>query len=332
MTRILTPSLTRRAFAGASVLLAPGWAQASTELQRETRPLMGTQVRVLVPGRRDDVAPALADCWAQMQRLEALLSRYRTDNPLAALARAAGRSPVAVPPEVLAVLRAARERSEQTGGAFDVTVGAYQDWHFEAGQAPALPTAQRLAEQRRVVDWRAIEIDGTQVLLNRPGMRLDLGGIAKLPILEAGLQALRRHGVRDALVDGGGDIGAMGRLDGRAWRVGLRDPLTPDRMLGVVAVEDGWVASSGDYERGFVQGGRRYHHILDPRTGWPTQGVRGLSLLAQDARALNGLGAALMVRGGAPSVAALGAGVEGVLVHADGRRWQSAGMGARWLA
>lgn len=328
----MTPTLTRRAFAGVSVLLAPGWAQATSELQRETRALMGTHVRVLVPGRRDDVAPALADCWFQMQRLEALLSRYRPDNPVAALARAAGRAPVTVPVELLAVLRAARERAEQTDGAFDVTVGAYRDWHFEAGATTNVPSARRLAQQRPAVDWRAIEIDGSQVLLNRAGMRLDLGGIAKLPVLAAGLQALRRHGVRDALVDGGGDIGAMGRLDGRAWRVGLRDPMAPQQLLGAVSLEDGWIASSGDYERSFVRDGRRYHHVLNPRTGWPTEGVRGLSLLAADYRVLNGLGAALMVGGGERTGWLSSTPVDGVIVHAEGRRWQSAGLAARWAA
>lgn len=327
------PRLNRRGFASALVVLAPATraAMAQPEVQRQTRLLMGTQVRLVVPGRASELAPVLAAAWAEMQRLEAMLSRYRSDNPLAELARQAGRRPLGVPVELRELLQQAQGVSARTAGAFDVSVGAYSDWQFGTAQSQALPSARRLAEQRRAVNWRAIEIDGEQVLLNRPGMKLDLGGIAKLPILEAGLQELRRQGVRDALIDGGGDVRAIGQIDGRAWRVGLRDPLAPERLLGVVDLQDGWAASSGDYERGFVRAGRRYHHILDPRTGLPTEGVRGVSLLAQDHRQVNGLGAAWMVAGGAAVAQGLPAGVAAVAVQADGRRWQNAALAARLL-
>lgn len=320
--------LSRRCFgafgAVALSLLAPATQAAlrAGEMRREQRVLMGTRVQILAPGPADELAAPLAAAWAEMARLEALLSRYRHDNPVAKLAAQAGRNPLRVPAELLAVLTQARALSARSGGAFDVTVGAYSDWRFDGPQV--LPPAARLASQRRAVDWRAIEIDGEQVLLNRPGMRLDLGGIAKLPILAAGMAVLRRAGLRDALIDGGGDIHASGQNQGRAWQVGLRDPLQPQQLLGSVALADGgWVASSGDYERCFEQGGRRYHHILDPRSGWPSEGVRGVSLLGWDLAALNGLGTALMLRG--PQPALLPAGVEALLVRADGRRWQAGG-------
>ena len=322
------PGLNRRRFAQGA-LLAPCLeaALAGPDVQRQSRVLMGTRVEMVLPGRAAEVAPALAAAWAEMARLEALLSRYRDDNPVAALAARAGRQPLRVAPELVAVLQQARAVSARSAGAFDVTVGAYRDWHFESGtQAPRPPSATRLRAQARQVDWRAIEIDGDQVLLNRPGMRLDLGGIAKLPILAAGVEVLRQHGLRDALIDGGGDIGAMGQIDGRPWRVGLRDPLAPQQLLGTVAVQDGWVASSGDYERAFVHQGRRYHHVLDPRSGEPAQGLHGISLVAQDWRALNGLGAALMVRGLDSIEAWLGPSIQAVAVAPGSRRWLSAGL------
>lgn len=325
------PVLSRRQFgtfgAAALSLMAPATQAAlrAGEMRREQRVLMGTRVQILAPGPADDLAGPLAAAWQEMARLEALLSRYRIGNPVAALAAQAGRRPLRVPAELLVVLKQARALSARSGGAFDVTVGAYSDWRFDGPLTPqTLPPAARLAAQGRAVDWRAIEIDGEQVLLNRPGMRLDLGGIAKLPILAAGMGVLRRAGVRDALIDGGGDIHAIGQNQGRAWQVGLRDPMRPQQLLGSVALADGgWVASSGDYERCFEQGGRRYHHILDPRSGWPSEGVRGVSLLGQDVAGLNGLGTALMLRG--PQPALLPAGVEALLVRADGRRWQAGG-------
>src|SRR5690606_10778430 len=96
----------------------------------------------------------------------------------------------------------------------------------------------------------------------------------------------------------GGDVLTLGRLQGRPWRVGVRDPRAPAQLLGAIEVDGrGVVASSGDYERGFVRAGRRLHHVLDPRTGWPTTGVPGVALFARQVEAVNGWGTALMVQG-----------------------------------
>lgn len=308
-------------------------AIASPEVFAAERVLMGTRVRVVVqaPGRAAEVAPAVDAAFAEMQRLELLLSRYRDGNPVHALQRGAGGPPMAVPPELVAALRAAGEVSRRSGGDFDITVGAYSDWRFDA--PPSVPGADRLARQRALVDWRGVEFDEREGLarLARRGMRIDLGGIAKLPILDAGMRELGRHGLHDALIDGGGDVCARGRVHGRAWRVGIRDPLQPDRVLGLVEVGDGWVASSGDYERAFVLRGRRYHHVLDPRTGMPTQGPRGVTLLARDLVPINGLGTTLMVggRGAAARLLPMHPGVDALVVDADAARWSTPGFEAR---
>ena len=109
-------------------------------------------------------------------------------------------------------------------------------------------------------------------------MRIDLGGIAKLYIIEAGAKALERQGVARALVNGGGDVACFGAMP---WRIAVRDPRAPDTLIGVLSIERGIVASSGDYERYFERDGRRYHHILDPRTGYPSTGVRGVTLVSE---------------------------------------------------
>ncbi len=321
------------------VVLAP-WtleAVAAPEVLRVERTLMGTRVRIAVqgPGRAAELVPAVEAAFAEMQRLEALLTRYRPGNPVHALQQAAGSRPLAVPPELLAVLRDAREVSRRTGGDFDITVGAYAGWHFDPQQPGPVPSADELARQRRLVDWNDVEVDERDGLarLARAGMRVDLGGIAKLPILEAGMQVLARHGLRDALIDGGGDMRASGSVQGRAWRVGVRDPMQPSRLLGVVELNDGWVASSGDYERAFVDRGRRYHHVLDPRTGMPTSGPRGVTLLARDLAPINGLGTALMVGGrDAAQRRRAPPGVEMLVVDADGSRWSTPGWPARLVA
>ena len=160
---------------------------------------------------------------------------------------------------------------------------------------------------------------------------MDLGGIAKLPILQAGLRKLKNRGVVNAMINGGGDVLVTGQLHGRPWRVGLRDPRQPSQLLGVVALSEGFVAASGDYERFMVQGGKRLHHILDPKTGYPSTGPHGVTLISEQLEPINGLGTALMVAGaqaGRTRVANT-PGVDALIVDADNSLWLSPGMAQR---
>lgn len=325
----------RRQFA-LGLLATLAWqrpALANPAVQRQARALMGTRVAItVVHADAATRASALQAAWATMTALAAEMSRYRTDSAVSGLEKAAGGPPQRITPAMMAVLKAAQALTEETGGAFDVTVGAYRDWHFGTEARAELPSEATLRSQRGLVDPHGLRLDaeaGTAGL-TRAGMRLDLGGIAKLPILEAGLLALQTHGVQDAMVDGGGDVLCRGQLLGRDWRVGVRDPRAPQRMLGVVALRDGIVAASGDYERGFELGGRRYHHVLDPATGMPSRGPQGVAMVARTVAEVNGLGTAIMVAGAEagrrwlarrPNVDALIAGPQGL--------WRSAGMARR---
>ncbi len=331
--------LTRRRLAMALPLLgaaalAPAALQAATPavVERSQRTLMGTQVDMVAQGLDAGALRSAMDrAWSEMERLAALMTRYHPDSTVSALHRAAGQHPVPVAPELLAVLQAAQAIAAQTHGAFDATVGALP-WQFGTAEQH-LPSAQDIDTQRRLVGYRGLVIDakaGTAFLQQR-GMALDLGGIAKLPILEAGMRTLRAQGVEHAMLNGGGDVLVAGRLQGRPWRVGLRDPRAPERLLGVLALEgQAIVASSGDYERFFMAQGERQHHILNPATGRPTQGPRGVSLLAPDAASVNGLGTALMVMGSAAAPALLQQrpGVQALVVERDHSIWQTPGMAA----
>lgn len=333
--------LTRRrelALGALACVLLPRTARATAEspVQRSTAALMGTQVDIVIQHADAGLrAHALEAAWAEMLRLSEMMSRYRSASQLSLLARAAGGAPLPVAPELMAVLQQAQTLARRSEGRFDATVGAYADWHFEPGQPPRLPHPATLLRQQGLVGPQGLQLDAERgtARLARAGMRLDLGGIAKLPILQAGLRTLARQGVQDALINGGGDVLCSGTLQGRPWRVGLRDPRAPQQLLGVLALSGGVVAASGDYERGFELAGRRYHHILDPRSGQPSQGLQGLALVAPSVEAVNGWGAAMMVAGPAqsrrwlreqlPGVQAMLAGPEGV--------WLSAGLRSRLL-
>ena len=157
----------------------------------------------------------------------------------------------------MAVLREAQRIHAVTDGAFDVTVGGLKAWHFGEG-VQQMPQAEEVARQLSLVGAQDLVLDtnaGT-AFLRRRGMALDLGGIAKLPILEAGMRVLQEHGIDNAMVNGGGDVLVRGQMQGRAWRVGLRDPRTPSQLLGAVSLQgSAVVASSGDYERYFCTKG-----------------------------------------------------------------------------
>ena len=302
--------------------------------ERASQTLMGTQVDIVAEGTDALLLRhSIARAYGEMRRLEALMSRYLPTSVVSRINAAAGIVPVAVPEEVMAVLQSARQVSAASRGAFDPTVGSLRSWHFEAG-AQAVPTPQELARQLPLVDASALVLDaraGT-VFLTRQGMALDLGGIAKLPILDAGMRELKAQGVAHALINGGGDVLTQGLWQGRPWRVGLRDPRDPARLLGAVSVPGpAVVASSGDYERCFFHAGQRQHHVLSPRTGRPTSGVHGVSLLAGSVAEVNGLGAALMVQGMAAGrqLAARRPELAVLMAGQDGNVWQSPAMAAR---
>jgi thiamine biosynthesis lipoprotein len=236
---------------------------------------------------------------------------------------------------MMQALKMARRMAERSRGAFDITVGAFNGWNFDPARA-SIPDAAEIARELPLVNYRDLVLDETSssAYLRRRGMRVDLGGIAKLPILQAGMDVLKRHGIGNAMINGGGDVLVNGQLQGRDWRVGLRDPRAPERILGVLALSQGFVAASGDYERSFVQGGRRYHHILDPTTGQPTHGPHGVTLVSRKLEDINGLGAAIMVAGahaGRRLLAPL-RGVDTLIVEPDQRLWLSPGMATRLCA
>lgn len=332
--------LTRRRMAlalpllGAAAWLPSAFANASAAVLREHKTLMGTQLTLVAEGETEaTVRAAMAQAWREMERLTALMTRYEPTSTVSAINRAAGQQhAVAVPPEVMAVLQSAQTLAVQTDGAFDITIGALKAWHFDTGQS-TLPAAAEIEAQRRLVGHHGLTLDaqaGT-ARLARSGMAIDLGGVAKLPILEAGMQTLQRHGVHNALLNGGGDVLLIGQLRGRPWRVGLRDPRAPEKVLGMLELQgQAIVASSGDYERFFMAQGERQHHILDPATGRPTHGPHGVSLLARDAASVNGLGAAMMVLGGEKARALLGnrPEVQALVAGRDQSLWQTPGMAA----
>ena len=292
---------------------------------------MATTAQVVVRASQAPLATHLVG--AAMSWVEDRMNEWRPGSPLAAISHQAGGPPVPTPGDVRALIRQGVALGRLTGGAFDVTWAAlWGVWDFHA-HPPRVPAAAQIESRLPLIDYRLVELDdgaGT-VRLPRRGMVLGLGGIAKGYALELAARWLQRWGVHDFLLTAGGQVLARGSKGTRPWRVGIRDPRGPqDDVFATVTVRDASVSTSGDYERYFIQGGVRYHHILDPRTGWPTRGLRSATVLAGDGTRADALSTAVMVLGPDAGMALVERlpGVEALLVDHRGEVHLSTGARA----
>lgn len=293
-------------------------------------PLMGGQASVeLVDGRgRAEAVRIARRVEAEARRLERKFSRYREESVVSEINRNAGRTPVAVDEETDSLVGSALDLAARTEGRFDPTVGPLRRaWDFRSGRVPARAEVEALLP---LVDAaRVARRDGT-VFLRKEGMELDLGGVGKEYAVDRAASILRQEGVPAAVVNFSGDVRTVGRrLDRHPWKVGVRDPREPGRVLfSVRPMADAGIATSGDYERGFVRDGTRYHHILDARTGWPARGISSVTVVASSADAAGRYASAAFLLGLERGLALLedAKGLEGAIVAEDGSLRATRGM------
>jgi len=263
---------------------------------------------------------AFDDVFAEFTRLEQLMSTWIADSDVARINREAGVQPVPASAEVREVLKTARQMSEWTGGKFDVTFGVLSGlWKFDHDQNNVIPDMRDVRTRLPLIDYRAIQIDdaaGT-VFLARKGMSMHLGGIGKGYAIDRAAAMFRLRGLRDFMVQSGGDIYVGGLKDGRPWRLAIQDPRGPaNRAFAELDLTDGTFSTSGDYERYFLKHGRRYHHILDPATGEPARGTRSVTIVSNLAVLADGLSTGVFLMGPDAGMALIErlADVEGVIV------------------
>lgn len=277
-------------------LLAFGLWRVRTGLRcvppfRETRFLMDTAVTVQVASRDTQKARRLAeDAFGEIARVEELVGRGATIE--------VGRRWEKVPEEVADILRRSLYFSKLSRGAFDVTVGPITSlWGFLAGN-PHLPPPEEIRRKLACVGYENLEVSGDSVRGKVEGMSLDLGGAAKGYAVDRAIEVLRSAGVEGGLVEAGGDIRFFGRkADGSPWRIALAHPRRPGKLIPLGNPGLPAVATSGDYQRFFWEGGRRYHHIIDPHTGYPAWRAVSATVWARTCLDADILSTALFVLG-----------------------------------
>ena len=269
-------------------------------LVRRARPLMGTLVGVAVRGDAPDAAErAIRNVFAEMERLESILSEWRPDSAVSQVNRSAGEAPVRVPRDLIEVLQVAAGVSHASAGAFDSTWAALSGmWRFHDPDFRP-PSADAVESVRRLVDYRDVVLDvrARTLFLKRRGMRLGLGGIAKAYIAERAADLAVASGVNHILIDAGGDVVARGRRGERPWSAGVRHPRAASCLLATVDLGDEVLATSGDYEHFVDMDGHRYHHLLDPRTGSPASASQSATVIAANGALAEALSTALFVLG-----------------------------------
>ena len=216
----------------------------------------------------------------EVRRIEHKYSRYRADSIVSRINAAAGSAaPCEVDDETAQLLGFAAQLFESSGGLFDITSGVLRRaWDFRARQLPDAAAVQALLGS---VGWSKVEWSGRALRLPEPGMEIDFGGFGKEYAADRAHAVLAARGLRHGYVNLGGDIRVLGpQPDSTPWRIGIQHPRDAGRLIASLDVSEGALATSGDYERFFEHGGRRYCHILDPRSGWPVDTWQSISVFA----------------------------------------------------
>jgi thiamine biosynthesis lipoprotein len=306
------------------LILTAGCSPAKTE--RYTA-VMGTILTVTIYDMPQDRADAAIEAvFQEMNRLNTLMSLWDDKSSLSRLNRAASSDWAVADPEIYALLKDSLRYSRLTDGAFDVTAGPLvRLWGFLRRNHRRLPTSDELAEATARCGYLKVETDDSRkaVRFSADSMEIDFGGIAKGYAVDSAVKLLRERGVTSALVNLGGNSLSIGTPPGRpAWRLAVRDPRSAEGTIGVLELKESGVAGSGQYENYFEVDGKRYGHIIDPRTGYPVEGVLGTTIVAPDAITADILSTAVFVLGPdkGPAFTKSQKGIRGIVIlpRADG--------------
>ena len=271
--------------------------------------------------------------YEELQRLEVMMTDWeRPGQPpseVVQINKAAGKSAVKVSNETLSVIEESLEMSRRSEGAFDITYAAMRGlWKFDEDLEPKIPPAAEIARRRKLINYRDVIVNRTAktVKLRRAGMKLGLGGIAKGYAVDRCATIMRHNGLSDFMIQAGGDLFVSGTKGPANWMVGVRDPRgAANAIIAKMPIKDSAFSTAGDYERSFILDGKRYHHIIDPKTGFPARASRGVTILAPSASQADALDDAVFILGpdkglklvdSYPDCAAM-------IVDADNKVWMS---------
>lgn len=301
----VSPTTTGSAPAAVSSAGAAGKATGLKQVTLEDK-AMGTQVVITAytsPEIGEEALKSkLQKAFDEVKRLELLMTTWREDSEVSRINAAAGKAAVSVGQETFDVIEKSRWIAKESGGVFDITFEAMKGlWKFDEDKLDRIPDKAAVDAARKLIDWRRIEVDDeARSVKIGPKQKINLGGIAKGYAVDAAAKVLGAEGLKAFFIRAGGDLYVRGRKpDGNAFRVGVRDPRhkNPGEFFAMIEVEDHAFSTAGDYERFFIHDGKRYHHIIDPRTGWPATASRSVTIWARDAFTADAIDDAVFILG-----------------------------------
>jgi thiamine biosynthesis lipoprotein len=306
------------------------------KLYKETRDSMYTIVSITVSSVSPEKAKkAINEAFKELDRLEQLLNYYSEESEITAINRKAGIEPVKVSPETFDIISKAVFASEKTKGAFDITMGpVIALWDFYNA---VLPDATLIKEKLKQIGYTNIILDKKKstVFLKKKGIEINPGGIIKGYAADRAVEILKRHGIKSGIVAVAGDIKTFGtRPDRKLWMVGIQNPrptpLIPplarggnegvDEILATIELSDMAISTSGDYIRYFIKDGKRYHHLLNPKTGYPAYECQSVTIIAEEAAYADAFATGIFILGPQKGLEVLKElGFDGVIVDKDGK-------------
>jgi len=307
------------------------------KVYRKSKVLMDTLITIsVVSGSGDKAEKAIDKAFGEIEKLDRLLNFFSDSSEVSEINRNAGLKAVAVSPETFAVLEKAVYASGKTDGAFDVTIGSVTTmWDFHKRTKPE---DKKIKERLPLVNYKNIILNkkSSSVYLKKKGMLIDLGGIAKGYAADKAVEALKREGIKSGLVSIAGDIKAFGlKPDSKPWKIGIRNPraIPPnpplvkggeggfsDEIMATIEMTDMAISTSGDYERYFIVDKKRYHHILNPKTGYPAEGCRSVSIIAKDGAVTDPFSTGIFMLGAEKGIKLLEEmGIDGIIVDKNGK-------------
>ncbi len=321
LTIILCIALTSTAYAGEGIF-------------KKSKKLMGTEMEITVVSADEKTAhKAIDSAFAEIKRIEELMSTYIPESQISKINSAAGKKIVKVDEELIRLIKRAIEYAEVTEGGFNISVGPLiKLWKIKEGGK--IPSNDEIKKAKEMINYKYIVVDEKKkiVFLKKKGMSIDLGGIAKGYASDRAKSVLIQEGIASGIVAVAGDINAFGVKPEKAkWRIGIQHPRKKDAFIGIIELNDEAVSTSGDYERFFIKDGKRYHHIIDPKTGKPAEKCQSVTIVSKEATSTDALSTGIFVMGHENGMALIERlpDVEGIIIDSKGNIAVSSGLKSR---
>lgn len=271
-------------------------------LHRRALRLMGNGFELAIRNESERLANGLIDLAIdEIKRIEQLLTTFSDESVTSKINRSAGKQVTQVPDEVFQLIARCQKISFLTQGAFDISYGGFDKrfWNFDLSMKE-LPSAENAAQAVRLINYKNILLDEKEqtVFLKDEGMRIGFGGIGKGYAAERAKQVLKHNGVNSGFVNAAGDLTAWGyQEDGTPWTIGIADPNQRKKHFSSLNITNTSVATSGNYEKFVMIGGKRYSHTIDPKTGFPVSGIKSVTIITSNAEIADALATPVLVMG-----------------------------------